>query len=185
VLPDVLEPGLAVVFVGESAGETSAREGRYYAGRDNCFWSELAAAGITDRQLEPREFLKLPEYGVGLTDILKHLSDAKRKRMSRREWSRAIEVAAEDLRQRVASARPEAVCFVGLDPGREVGQHLFGWDGTRPRPAGLQVDSHLGEVQVWLCPSTSAAPRAFIGNVRRVLSELYEHVVRPWQNRKR
>jgi TDG/mug DNA glycosylase family protein len=185
VLPDVLEPGLAVVFVGESAGETSAREGSYYAGPGNCFWSELVAVGITDRELAPREFLRLPEYGVGLTDILKNLSDAGLKRMSRREWSRAIEAAAEDLRQRIASARPAAVCFVGLDPGREIGPHLFGWDGTCPRYAGIQADSHLGEAQVWLCPSTSAAARASRGDVRRVLSELHEQVVRPWQNRKR
>jgi double-stranded uracil-DNA glycosylase len=183
VLPNVFEPGLAVIFIGESAGETSAHEGTYYAGPGNCFWSELAAVAITDRRLEPWEFARLPEYGIGLTDILKHLSDAELKRMSPREWSRTIEAAANGLRQVITSARPQAVCFVGLAAGREVGRRLFGWNPARPRCAGPQADSRLGQARVWLCPSTSAAARAYRGEVRRVLSALREQVVLPWQTR--
>jgi len=185
VLPDVLRPALAVVFVGESAGETSAREGQYYAGSGNSFWSELAAVGITERELKPHEFRRLPEYGIGLTDILKHLSDAKLKKMTRREWSDAIRAAAGNLGQRVGRVKPEAVCLVGLRPGREVGRHLFGWDRKPARCAGAQLDSRLGEAQVWLCPSTSAAARAMASLVRAVFSDLCEQVVRPWQERNR
>jgi TDG/mug DNA glycosylase family protein len=37
VLPDVLVPGLAVVFCGNAAGKVSAQRGAYYAGPGNYF----------------------------------------------------------------------------------------------------------------------------------------------------
>ena len=41
ILPDVLEPGLRVVFCGTAAGKASARAGAYYAGPGNAFWPTL------------------------------------------------------------------------------------------------------------------------------------------------
>ena len=41
VLPDVLEPGLTVVFCGTAVGATSAQVRAYYAGRGNRFWEVL------------------------------------------------------------------------------------------------------------------------------------------------
>jgi len=38
VLPDVLTPGLQVVFCGTAAGTASAKRGAYYAGPGNQFW---------------------------------------------------------------------------------------------------------------------------------------------------
>jgi TDG/mug DNA glycosylase family protein len=38
VLPDVLKPGLKVVFCGTAVGNKSARASAYYAGRGNQFW---------------------------------------------------------------------------------------------------------------------------------------------------
>lgn len=37
VLPDLLRPGLRVVFCGTAAGAASALSGAYYAGRGNRF----------------------------------------------------------------------------------------------------------------------------------------------------
>ena len=71
ILPDVLEPGLRVVFCGTAAGKASARAGAYYAGPGNAFWPTLHEVGLTPRRLEPGEFRELPRYGIGLTDMCK------------------------------------------------------------------------------------------------------------------
>ena len=66
VLPDVLQPGLKVVFCGTAVGNRSAAVGEYYAGRGNQFWRILHLTGLTPRLLEPREYMRLLEYGLGL-----------------------------------------------------------------------------------------------------------------------
>jgi len=71
ILPDVLAPGLKIVFCGSAAGTTSARLGLPYAGPGNKFWPTLYHAGFTPTQWRPADFLKLPSLGYGLTDINK------------------------------------------------------------------------------------------------------------------
>jgi double-stranded uracil-DNA glycosylase len=71
ILPDVLRPGLRLVFCGTAAGKRSAAEGAYYAHPGNLFWRALFQAGLTPRQLSPTEFPLLPEFGIGLTDLAK------------------------------------------------------------------------------------------------------------------
>jgi TDG/mug DNA glycosylase family protein len=71
ILPDVLRPGLRLVFCGTAAGKRSAQEGAYYAHPGNMFWRALHQAGLTPRQLAPQEFPLLPEFGIGLTDLAK------------------------------------------------------------------------------------------------------------------
>lgn len=41
ILPDVIEPGLRIVFCGTAAGAKSAAVGAYYAGPGNAFWATL------------------------------------------------------------------------------------------------------------------------------------------------
>lgn len=71
ILPDVLRPGLRLVFCGTAAGKRSAEEGAYYAHPGNLFWRALFQAGLTPRLLAPAEFPLLPEFGIGLTDLAK------------------------------------------------------------------------------------------------------------------
>jgi len=76
VLPDVLGPGLAVVFCGTAAGAESARRGAYYAGPGNAFWHTLYHVGLTPRQLQPEEYRLVGQFGLGLTDLAKHAAGA-------------------------------------------------------------------------------------------------------------
>src|SRR5437660_6183028 len=71
VLPDVIAPGLRVVFCGTAVGAKSARAGAYYAGPGNQFWPVLHRVGLTPRQLAPPEYTRLLDYGIGLTDVCK------------------------------------------------------------------------------------------------------------------
>lgn len=71
VLPDVLEPGLSLVFCGTAAGTRSARDHAYYAHPGNMFWRTVHAIGLTPRLLAPAEFALMPTFGIGLTDLSK------------------------------------------------------------------------------------------------------------------
>lgn len=79
VLPDVLGPGLKVVFCGTAVGTESAQIGTYYAGLSNQFWSVLYRIGLTPRQLAPQEFYTLSQYGIGLMDLFKKGSRLQRE----------------------------------------------------------------------------------------------------------
>ncbi len=79
VLPDLLRPGLRIVFCGTAAGTVSAARGAYYAHPQNRFWSALHAIGLTPRLLRPEEYPELPQWGLGLTDIAKHVSGMDRE----------------------------------------------------------------------------------------------------------
>jgi TDG/mug DNA glycosylase family protein len=72
ILPDVLQPGLALVFCGTAAGRRSAAEQAYYAHPGNLFWRALFTTGLTPRQFAPAEYPLLPQHGIGLTDLAKH-----------------------------------------------------------------------------------------------------------------
>jgi double-stranded uracil-DNA glycosylase len=145
VLPDVLEPELRVVFCGTAAGTASARARAYYAGPGNAFWPALQATGLTPELLEPEEFRRLPEFGIGLTDICKvlHGSDAE---------VGTVEFDVDGLRSRIAAAEPGHLAFNGKNAAA----------GALERPVafGLQ-EEHFGGAQVWVLPSTSGAARRF------------------------
>jgi TDG/mug DNA glycosylase family protein len=74
ILPDILEPGLTTVFCGSAASSASARLGAYYAGPGNRFWQALYEGGLTSSLLTPTEFRRLPQFGIGITDLAKHES---------------------------------------------------------------------------------------------------------------
>ncbi len=71
MLNDVLMSGLKIVFCGSAAGSVSAARGEYYAGPGNKFYPVLFEIGLTPRSLTPNEFMDLPKYGIGLTDVVK------------------------------------------------------------------------------------------------------------------
>lgn len=71
VLPDILAPGLNIVFCGTAVSNVSAQREAYYAGPGNMFWPTLFAIGLTPRLLQPEEFREVLSYGLGLTEFVK------------------------------------------------------------------------------------------------------------------
>lgn len=61
VLPDLLRPGLDVVFCGTAVATASAQRGHYYAGPGNRFWQLLHESGLTTTLLTPEDDATLPE----------------------------------------------------------------------------------------------------------------------------
>ncbi len=75
-LPDYLRPGLPLLFVGYNPGETSARLGHYYAFAHNLFWPALYESGLVPAPLTFVDDYRLPEFGIGITDLAKRPSRA-------------------------------------------------------------------------------------------------------------
>jgi double-stranded uracil-DNA glycosylase len=145
VLPDVLAPGLRVVFCGTAPGTASARAGAYYAGPGNRFWATLNEVGLTPVLLRPAEFGRLPEFGIGLTDISKSASGSDQE-VGRRG------VDPERLASVVAEAAPAHLAFNGKNSAKAA----LG----RPVAYGRQPE-RIGGAAVWVLPSTSGAARRF------------------------
>jgi TDG/mug DNA glycosylase family protein len=145
VLPDILRPGLRVVFCGTAAGSASARARAYYAGPGNAFWTTLHATGLTPFQLAPPEFERLPEFGLGLTDICKVLHGSD-------EEVGTAEFDVSGLQARIAAAEPENLAFNGKNAARAALERGVDY-GPQPE--------RVGGATVWVLPSTSGAARKF------------------------
>jgi TDG/mug DNA glycosylase family protein len=145
ILPDVLAPDLRVVFCGYAPGTASARAGAYYAGPGNRFWVTLHEIGLTPLLLRPAEFARLPEFGLGLTDVSKTASGSDRE-VGRRGVDPARLVAA------VATASPAHLAFNGKNAARAA--------LDRPVDYGPQPE-RIGDATIWVLPSTSGAARGF------------------------
>ena len=65
-IPDLIAPGLDVLFVGINPGLWSAATGRHFARPGNRFWPALHRGGFTPRQLHPSEQDELREQTAEL-----------------------------------------------------------------------------------------------------------------------
>jgi TDG/mug DNA glycosylase family protein len=144
VLPDLLQPGLTVVFCGTAAGRMSAARGQYYAHPQNKFWRVLHATGLTPRLFAPHEYPLLLELGIGATDIAKHVSG-----MDHQLPEGALgRTALDDLRARIGAARPRLLAFTSLAGGRKF---------LGPRVTHGKQAERIGETAIWVLPSPSPA----------------------------
>jgi double-stranded uracil-DNA glycosylase len=145
ILPDVLAPGLRVVFCRTAPGTASARAGAYYAGPGNRFWQTLHEVGLTPRLLAPAEFARLPEFGIGLTDASKTASGSDLE-VGRRGFD------PERLEQAIAVVSPAHLAFNGKNAARAILGRAVDY-GRQPE--------RIGGAAVWVLPSTSGAARGF------------------------
>jgi TDG/mug DNA glycosylase family protein len=145
-VPDVLGPGLRVVFVGINPGRVSAAANAHFANPRNDFWRLLHAARLTPRELRPDEQFEALEHGVGITNA------AYRTTPGSGDLRRGDFAGAAERLERIAhELRPHWLAFVGKEAYR-------GAFGERPE-LGLQ-ERRLGETRVFVLPSTSPANAA-------------------------
>ena len=69
-VPDVIAPGLGVLFCGINPGLYTAAVGHHFARPGNRFWKVLHLAGFTDRLLSPFEETALLASGIGITNLV-------------------------------------------------------------------------------------------------------------------
>ena len=143
ILPDVLEPGLTLVFCGTAASRRSAAEHAYYAHPGNLFWRALFQSGLTARLLAPAEFPELQALGIGLTDLAKRHSgnDAELP-------PGAFDVDA--LRSKIKRYRPRLLAFTSKNAARAALGHAVSY--------GLQDETLEGST-LFVLPSSSGQAR--------------------------
>jgi double-stranded uracil-DNA glycosylase len=145
-VPDVLGPGLDVVFCGINPGFVSAAAAAHFANPRNDFWRLLHEAGFTPRLLRPEEQFDALGYGIGLTNAA-----LRTTRGSGDLRSGDFAGAAERLERLALELRPGVTAFVGKEAYR-------GTFGERAEH-GLQ-ERRLGETRLFVLPSTSPANAA-------------------------
>lgn len=144
ILPDVLAPGLKIVFCGTAAGNESARQGAYYAHPGNKFWQTLQLVGLTPRQLRPVEFAEVLQYGIGLTDLAKYVS-GNDDTLSPNDFDPA------SLATKINHLCPKVLAFTSKTAGS-----IF--LGSKRIAFGLQPES-LGTTRFFVLPSPSGLAR--------------------------
>ncbi len=102
-LHDILRPGLRVVIAGTIAAWHRAERRHYYDGAGNQFWTLLHASGLVPDPLGPHDDDRLPDFGIGLTDLV-------RTRPSEPGEPPVFDVAA--FHAKLVAAHPRAVAFV-------------------------------------------------------------------------
>ena len=111
-VPDVLAPGLDIVFCGINPGRVSAAAHAHFANPRNDFWRLLHDAGLTPRLLEPSDQFELLDYGIGATNA------AARTTPGSSDLRRAdFADSADRLRHIALELRPRAIAFVGTTKG--------------------------------------------------------------------
>ena len=68
-VPDVIAPGLRVLFCGINPGLYTAAVGHHFARPGNRFWPVLHASGFTDRLLSPFDEQELLRLRLGVTNV--------------------------------------------------------------------------------------------------------------------
>lgn len=71
ILPDVLRPGLTLVFCGTAVSRVSKARGYPYANPGNAFWPTLTKLGVFPAEFDPADFPRMAELGIGYTDLNK------------------------------------------------------------------------------------------------------------------
>lgn len=69
-VPDIIESGLKLLFVGINPGLYTAWAGYHFAHPGNRFWPALFASGLTPTQLRPDQNKELLGLGYGITNMV-------------------------------------------------------------------------------------------------------------------
>ena len=149
-LPDYLREGLSLVFVGLNPSQISVEAGHYFANPRNRFWTAFNLAGLVDREFRPEDDAALPDYGIGLTDVVKRPTrqGSGLKAEDYRRW-------APVLKEKLLLYRPKLVCFHGLMAYKAYLRYAEGLPRESPG-LGLQ-DRRIGDSQVFVVPNPSPA----------------------------
>jgi double-stranded uracil-DNA glycosylase len=141
-VPDVIAPGLDVLFCGINPGLYSGATGFHFARPGNRFWPALHGAGFTERLLTPSEEHLLLDAGCGITNLVTRatagaaeLADAELADGRRR------------LERKVRRCAPRWLAVLGIGAYRTA-------FGRRGAGIGEQAE-RLGSTGLWVLPNPS------------------------------
>jgi double-stranded uracil-DNA glycosylase len=146
VHPDrtLLRPGLRVVIAGTIG--RGRRPEQYYAGVGNRFWELLHGSGLIDEPLVPERAARLPDLGVGLTDLVL-------ERVQRPRQEPEVLIHREPFDRALRESAPQVLAFVSKTAAtwyaRGAGERL-------PRGYG-ELDWSVAGVPAFVLPGPSGA----------------------------
>ena len=147
-LPDLIAPGLTVLFCGINPGACAAERGHHFLGRGNRFWRVLHLAGFTPHQVDARQDRSLLEHGCGITAAVSRPT-ARADELARHEYG----LAKGELLGKLDRYRPAFIAFLGK-PAFEAMFELRG------APWGPQAEAIHGSA-AWILPNPSGLNRGF------------------------
>lgn len=161
-VPDLLGPGLRLLFVGINPGLWTAATQTHFAHPVNRFYPALLEAGIIEQRIDPSAGMTdadrdhLRARGIGITNLV------------RRATARADELGREELRRGatalealVGEHHPHVVAVAGITAYRQafglpravVGEQPAPLAGARlwvvPNPSGLNAHHQLPDLARW------------------------------------
>lgn len=147
-VPDVVAPGLDILFCGINPGRRSGHLGQHFAGTSNRFWKVLHQSGLTDRQLAPSEQRALLARGIGITNLV------PRTTASADELAPAeLRAGGQRLARLVAELQPMAVAVLGIGAYRTA----FG----QPKATVGRQAEELAGVPLWVLPNPSGLQASY------------------------
>jgi TDG/mug DNA glycosylase family protein len=147
-VPDLIAPGLRLLFCGINPGLYSGAVGHHFARPGNRFWRVLHESGLTERLISPFEERELLRLGIGVTNLVG------------RATATAAELAPAELREgaeRLADVaeryRPAVIAVLGMDAYRTAFQ--------RPKARMGPQAGDIGGSRAWLLPNPSGAQASY------------------------
>src|SRR5579875_2143738 len=108
-IPDLIKPGLRVLFSGINPSLYSAAVGYHFARPGNRFWPALHRSGFTPRQFGPAEQDELLTLGLGITNVVARAT-AQADELSPAELAEGGQLLAA----KVAEFRPRWLAVAGV-----------------------------------------------------------------------
>jgi TDG/mug DNA glycosylase family protein len=150
-LPGRLRPRPRILFVGINPSLASARVGHHFAGPGNPFYRLLHAAGLVPEPLTFVDDVRLPDFGLALTNI------ASRATREAAELTAAdYEAGRRRLTRTIATIRPAVVAFVGATAYRQ-------FFGPSARSGAGAKPERIAGAAVFVVPNPSGRNAAYPG----------------------
>lgn len=147
-VPDLIGPGLTLLFVGINPGLWTAATGTHFAHPGNRFYPALLEAGLIDREIDrrsgftPADREHIVDRGIGITNI------ASRATVRASELSTAeLREGASVLVSKVARCRPMVVAIAGITAYRSAFEQRNAVVGEQP--------GDFGSATLWVVPNPS------------------------------
>lgn len=141
-IPDVIAPGLDVLFCGINPGLWSAWSGHHFARPGNRFWPALYRGGFTPRQLQPAEQHELLALGLGITNVVERGS-ARAAELTRAE----LRAGGAALVTKVLRYRPRRLAVLGVTAYRDAFEE--------PKASVGRQERAIGTTAIWVLPNPS------------------------------